>query len=111
MTRRLLRLAVDFSLPPLEQALALGARPVLREIVVDQLDVGEARRLRRQLRLAVRRHLELLGVGAELLRRSRQRPVDELLGALEITGALDDAERADLVPGALARRLDLHREA
>src|SRR6185369_17696206 len=66
---------------------------------------------RRQLRLAVRRHLELLGIGAELLRRSRQRPVDELLRALEIAGALDDAERADLVPGALARRLDLYREA
>src|SRR5690348_17958500 len=46
MTRRLLRLAVDFSLPPPEQALAPGARPVLREIVVDQLDVGQARRLR-----------------------------------------------------------------
>src|SRR5262249_15229179 len=56
-------------------------------------------------------HLELLGLGAQLLRRRRQRPVDELLGALEIARALDDAEGADLVPGALAGRLDLHREA
>src|SRR5207237_5000538 len=88
----LLRLAVDFSLPPLEQALALGARAVLREVVVDQLDVGEPRRLRRQPRLAVRRHLELPGFGTELLRRRGQRPVDELPGALEVARALDDAE-------------------
>src|SRR6185436_1891245 len=111
MAPRLLRLAVDFSLPPLEQALALGARAVLREVVVDQLDVGEPRRLRRQLSLSVRRHLELLGVGAELLRLRRQCPVAELLRALEIARALDDAERADLVAGALAGRLDLHGEA
>src|SRR5439155_10187797 len=109
--RRLLRLAVDLSLPPIEQALALGARAVLREVIADQLDLGELRSLRRQLGLPIRGNLELLGLGAELLRLRRERPVDELARPLQVARALDDAERADLVARAFARRLDLDGKA
>ena len=94
-----------------EQAAALGRRAVLGEVVVDELDVGELGRLRRDRRRLVRRHLVGLRVGAERLRLGRQRPVVPLLGAVEVARALDDRHRADLVAGALARRDGLHRRA
>src|SRR6267143_4602112 len=111
MVAPLLRLAVDLFLPPVDQPLALRFRAVLREVVVDQLDLGELRRLRGQLGLRVRGHLELLVVGAELLRRGRERPVEELLRVVQVACALDDAQRPDLVAGALARGLGLDRES
>src|SRR5439155_773249 len=110
MVPPLLRLAIDLFLPSLEQPLALRLRAVFREIIVDQLDLGELGSLGRQLGLQVGRHLELLVVGTDLLGRSGQRPVDELLGVVEAARALDDAERADLVSRALARGLGLDGE-
>src|SRR4030095_6173581 len=38
--------AADFLVPALEQALAFGRRSVLREVVVDELDIGDLRRQR-----------------------------------------------------------------
>src|SRR5712692_4875180 len=73
MVSPLLRLAIDLFLPSLEQPLALHLRPVLREVVVDELDLCELGRLGGQLGLHVRRHLELFAVGAELLGRGCQR--------------------------------------
>src|SRR5437667_12373346 len=107
MVPPLLRLAIDLFLPSLEQPLALRLRAVLREIVVDQLDLGELGSLGRQLGLQVGRHLELLVVGTDLLGRSGQRPVDRLLVVDDAARALDDGERADRVDRALARGLAL----
>ncbi len=67
-----------------EQAAALGRRAVLGEVVVDQLDVGELGRLRRDRRRLVGRHLVGLRRGAERLRLGRQRPVVPLLGVVEV---------------------------
>src|SRR5947207_1603041 len=66
--RRSLGDAADFPVPALQQPLAFRGRPVLREVVVDELDVGHLRRQRRNRRTDVRRQLELLGLRAERLR-------------------------------------------
>ena len=101
----------DLLVPALEQALALGGRAVLREVVVDELDVGDLRRQRRDRRADVRRNLELLRLRAQRLRLRRQRPVVELLRVVQVARALDDRQRADFVAGAFARRDALHRKA
>src|SRR5207247_10547859 len=41
------RQTIDLLLPPVDQPLPLGLGAVLREVVGDQLDLGELRRLRR----------------------------------------------------------------
>ena len=48
--RRSLRQRRDFLVPLRQQARALGRRSVLGEVVVDELDLGELRRLRRRAR-------------------------------------------------------------
>ena len=102
---------VDFLLPALEQALALGGRAVLGDVVVDDLDVGEIRNLRRQRHVAVGRDRVFLDVEPDLLRVGGQRPVEEFLRVVEVARALDDRHRADLVADALAGQDRLDRKA
>src|SRR6185312_162880 len=78
-----LRSRVDLSFPALEQALALRRRSVLGGVVVDQLDVGKTRHLRRQRNRAVGRYRVLLDVETDLLRFLRQRPVEEFLRVVQ----------------------------
>ena len=80
----------DLLVPALQQALALGGRAVLREIVVDELDVGELRRQWGNRRGDVGRDLELLRLVAQCLGLRRQRPIDELLRLVQVARALDD---------------------
>ena len=54
-------------------------------------------------------HLEAASRGGDLLRLGRQRPVVELLRLVHVLGAGDQAQRADLVAGALAGRHHGHR--
>ncbi len=100
-----------FVVPLLQQPRTLGRRAVLSKVVVDQFDVAELGRLRRDRSLLVRRHLEALHAAADGLRFGRQRPVVPLARVGQVLGALDDAHRADLVAGAFAGRDDLHRRA
>lgn len=103
--------ALNLLLPLLEQAAALAGRTVLGEVVVDQLDLRQFGHQRRHLGVLVRRDREGLVRRADLLRRRGQRLVVELLGIVEVARALDDAHRADLVAGPLARGARRHRKA
>src|SRR5712692_4569751 len=98
------RQRVDLLVPLVEQAPALGRGAVLLEVVFDQLDVTELGRFLRNLGAAIGRRLELLASRPQRRSGRGERPVLELLGALEVARAVDHAERADLVAGALARR-------
>src|SRR2546425_4283716 len=80
----------DVLFPPVEQPLARLARAELREVVVDDLDVGELRHLRRQRHAAVGGNRVLLDVEADFLAIDGQRPVDEFPRRVGIARAFDD---------------------
>src|SRR5262245_10200927 len=81
------REAVDLLLPLVEQASPLDGRAELLEVVVDQLDLREPRRLLRHLRAPIRRHLELLAARPQRLGRRGERPVHEAARAFGIARA------------------------
>src|SRR5215472_18780249 len=88
----------DFLVPSREQARALRGRAELREVVVDELDLGEFGRQRRHGRVLVRWKLvRHLGLEPDRLRLRRERPVVTLLGVVHVLRTLDDAHAADLV--------------
>src|SRR5262245_30134255 len=105
------REAVDLLLPLVEQASPLDGRAELLEVVVDQLDLREPRRLLRHLRTPIRRHLELLAARPQRLGRRGERPVHEAARAFGIARAAHDAHRADLVARPLAGSHAAHRKA
>src|ERR1700757_2542913 len=79
----------DLLVPLGEQPRALRRRAVLREIVVDELDLGEFRRLRRGARVLVGWNLVgHLRLRTDALRLRGKRPVVPLLGVLHVLGAL-----------------------
>src|SRR5689334_10322976 len=93
----------DLTIPALEQALALGRSAVLREVVIDQLDLRDFGRVRRDWRVDVRWELILVALRRQRLCFGRKRPVDEFLGDIEVARTFHDGERPDFVAGSFAR--------
>ena len=84
--------------------LRVADEPYLAKSYSISLILREVGRLRRHRRRRIGRDLETARGGGDLLRVRRQRPVVELLRLVHVLRAGDQAERADLVAGALAGR-------